>query len=327
MRIVLSVLLCLVFVQDYSGDARLPLPLAPPLGNTVRAERVLLHAGQPNRRRIGALTFLDGVELREQGRGIGGYSALVVDGTRITTVSDSGTILSFDWPGGTRLANIRYASLTEGPGKGWSKLDRDSESLTRDPATGTMWVGFEGANAIWRYTPDLSRATGHLRPKEMVRWETNGGPETLLRLADGRFVTIAETRGDAKAGQRHGIVFSGDPVARGTRTFAFRYRPPAGTHPVDATELPDGRILILNRGVGLPYGFYSILTVIERGAIRPGAVVRGRAIARLEAPAIHDNFEGLAATTENGRTILWLISDDNQFFLQRTLLLKFRLEG
>ena len=55
----------------------------------------------------------------------------------------------------------------------------------------------------------------------------------------------------------------------------------AGGH---SGDLPDGRILILNRGVGLPYGFYSILTVIERGAIRPGAVVRGRAIARLEAP-------------------------------------------
>lgn len=326
MRIVLSVLLCLVFVQDYSGDARLPLPLAPPLANAVRAERVQLHAGQPDRRRIGALTFLDGIELHERGRGIGGYSALAVDGTRITTVSDSGTVLAFDWPGGARLGNVRYASLADGPGNGWSKLDRDSESLTRDPATGAMWIGFEGANAIWRYTPDLSRATGHVRPKAMAKWESNGGAESLLRLADGRFLTIAETRADAKRGLRHGMVFSGDPVARATRSFAFSYRPPAGTHPVDATELPNGRILVLNRGVGLPAGFYSILTVIERGAIRPGATVRGREIARLEAPAIHDNFEGVAATVDGGRTILWLISDDNQFILQRTLLLKFRLE-
>jgi hypothetical protein len=327
MRLMLSVLLCLIFVQDYSGAARLPLPLAPPLGNSLQAERVQLFAGQPDRRRTGALTFLDGIELKEQGRGIGGYSALVVDGTRITTVSDSGTVLAFNWAGGTRITNIRYASLTDGPGNGWSKLDRDSESLARDPATGTLWVGFERANAIWRYTPDLSRATGRVVPTAMRNWEENGGPETLVRLADGRFLTIAETRADAKPGQRHGIVFSGDPVARGTNTFAFTYRPPAGTHPADATELPDGRILVLNRGVGLPYGFYSILTVIERGAIRPGAVVRGREIARLEAPAIHDNFEGLAATREGGRTILWLISDNNQFLLQRTLLLKFRLEG
>ncbi|MBB5699015.1 esterase-like activity of phytase family protein [Sphingomonas yantingensis] len=327
MRIPLSVLLCLIFVQDYSGDARLPLPLAPPLANTVRGERVDLYPGNPARRRIGALTFLDGIILKETGRGIGGYSALVVAGTRITTISDGGTVLAFDWLGGERLANVRYASLTDGPGRGWSKLDRDTESLARDPATGTMWVGYERANAIWRYTPDLSHATGHVAPSAMSRWEDNGGPESLVKLADGRFLTIAETPADAGPGLRHGIVFSGDPVVRGTRQFAFSYRPPAGTHPSDATELPDGRILVLNRGVALPHGLYNILTVIDRDAIRPGAVVSGREVARLEAPAIHDNFEGIAATQDRGHTILWLISDDNQFFLQRTLLLKFQLDG
>lgn len=327
MRIPLAVLMCLIFVQDYAGDPRLPLPLAPPLSNMVRAERVDLFPGQPARRRIGALTYLDGIVLHEQGRGIGGYSALSIVGNRVTTVSDSGTVLSFDWLGGQRLANVSYGSLLDGPGRGWSKLDRDSESMARNPATGTVWIGFEQANAIWRYTPDLRRSTGHVRPAAMRKWEQNGGPETLVRLADGRFLTIAETRADAKPGRRHAILFSGDPVARGTRQSAFTYRPPAGMHPSDATELPDGRLLVLNRGVGLPHGFYNVLTVIDRAAIRPGADVSGREIARLEAPTIHDNFEGITATRENGRTILWLISDDNQFVLQRTLLLKFRLDG
>lgn len=323
MRIPISVLMCLLFVQDYSGKARLPLPL----GNTVRAERVTFDPSDPARRRTGALTFLDGIELHEQGRAIGGYSALSVVGRQVTLVSDGGTVLSFDWAGGERLSRVRYAALEQGPGSGWSKFERDSESLARDPATGTAWVGFEGYNEIWRFTPDLSRATGRAAPRAMAAWEQNGGPESLVRLADGRFLTLAETRGDAGRGQRFGIVFSGDRVAAGTRSFGFTYRPPAGTHPADAAQLPDGRIVVLNRGVGLPHGFYSILTLIEPAAIRPGADLRGREIARLEAPAVHDNFEGVAATRENGRTILWLVSDDNQFFLQRTLLLKFRMEG
>jgi len=57
------------------------------------------------------------------------------------------------------------------------------------------------------------------------------------------------------------------------------------------------------------------------------AVVRGREIARLETPLVHDNIEGVAVTREGGRTTIWLVSDDNQSMMQRTLLLKFRLEG
>ncbi|GAA3260107.1 hypothetical protein GCM10020258_22400 [Sphingomonas yabuuchiae] len=49
-------------------------------------------------------------------------------------------------------------------------------------------------------------------------------------------------------------------------------------------------------------------------------------LAELDSPLIHDNFEGVAVTQEAGATILWLVSDDNQLFLQRNYLLKFRLE-
>jgi hypothetical protein len=39
-----------------------------------------------------------------------------------------------------------------------------------------------------------------------------------------------------------------------------------------------------------------------------------------------DNFEGLAITREGSRIILWIASDDNHEFFQRTLLLKFALK-
>jgi len=41
---------------------------------------------------------------------------------------------------------------------------------------------------------------------------------------------------------------------------------------------------------------------------------------------VHDNFEAIAAVREGDSTILWIASDDNQLFLQRSLLLKFRLD-
>lgn len=322
MRVLWSVLLCLIFVQDYSGDARLPLPLH----ERVRAVPVDLFPGKPARRRIGALTYLGGIHLIERGRAVGGYSAIQVAGDRITLVSDGGVVLSFGWTGGAALRDVRYSALRDGPGRGWAKWERDSESLARDPATGTMWVGYEGSNAIWRYTPDLSRATGHVRPAFMRRWPSNGGAESLARMPDGGFVVISEARGWPGGPGRAAFRFAGDPVDGPTRGFAFGYQGPRRSDPSDAAALPDGRLIVLNRRLGLPDGFSTIVTRVDAGAIRPMARVRSREIARLEAPALHDNFEGVAVSREHGRTIVWLVSDDNQFFLQRTLLLKFALD-
>ena len=92
-----------------------------------------------------------------------------------------------------RIRAPEFINLPDGPGAGWDKADRDSESMTRDPATGTHWVGFENSNEIWRYDDDFTRATGRVAPPTMRGWSENGGAESLLRLADGSFVTVSET--------------------------------------------------------------------------------------------------------------------------------------
>lgn len=52
-------------------------------------------------------------------------------------------------------------------------------------------------------------------------------------------------------------------------------------------------------------------------------------VARLAAPVQHDNFEALAMSWEKRRgkqiPVLWIASDDNGLFFQRTLLLKFAM--
>jgi len=45
----------------------------------------------------------------------------------------------------------------------------------------------------------------------------------------------------------------------------------------------------------------------------------------LAPPQIADNFEGLAVDVRNGRTRIWLVSDDNFLPQQRTYLLEFEL--
>lgn len=97
--------------------------------------------------------------------------------------------------------------------------------------------------------------------------------------------------------------------------------------PADATALPNGDLLVLDRAFRLPFRFSNRLSLVPASAIRAGSVARGELLATLDSPLIHDNFEGVATTIEHGATIVWLVSDDNQLPLQRTLLLKFRLDS
>lgn len=321
MRIVSSVLLLLLFLPSYSGEARLTFW---PTRFDVRAEPVDLDWRNPARKQLGALTYLGGVRLTSSVHGFGGFSAMRVVGDRFTLVSDGGNFVRFRLDRDWRIHDVDSGALVAGPGSGWSKLDRDTESLTHDPATGTVWVGYEYTNQIWRYDAALRRGRG-VKPRGMAWWPGNGGAESLVRLRDGSFLVFAETVRGAVKGTRQALWFPTDPLRSPEHGFRFSYRAPLKFAPTDAAELPDGRILLLNRRASFAAGFTAALTIIDRSAIRAKAIVTGREIARFAAPVLHDNFEALAVTREGDDTILWIASDDNQLALQRSLLLKFRL--
>ena len=292
----------------------------------VRATRVALDAHDPARSRVGGLVYLGGVRLSSRDPAFGGFSAMRVEGERFTLLSDSGNVVRFRMGGDWQPRDIGFADLAEGPGIGGSKLDRDSESLAVDPAGGKAWVGFEQSNTIFRYDAGLARAERWSAPKAMRDWSVNGGPEAMVRLRSGRFIAISETTRASHGNGRQAVQFDGDPTEGPDRGFEFTYIPPAGFNPSDLTELPDGRLLVLNRRFAVPALFTAKLVLIDPRAIRPGAAVAGREIAHLAAPLLHDNFEAVAAVREGKDTILWIASDDNQQFWQRSLLLKFRLE-
>jgi hypothetical protein len=323
MRILLSVLLLLTLLPDYAGDARLAL-LPPTI--TIRAQPVALDRRDPARRQLGGLTFLGGVRLNSPTREFGGFSAMLVDGERFTLISDGGNVVRFHMDARWRVRDVSVTALPGGPGSGWRKMDRDSESVTRDPATGQLWVGFERANQIWRYSDSFRRVEAHAAPPAMADWQQNDGAESMVRLRDGSFVVLAERGRTGPAGVAPGLWFAGDPVRQPRPAFRFGYRAPQGYRPTDIAELPDGRLVIVNRKASLDEAFTAAITVLDRSAIRPGWIARGREIARFVAPVVHDNFEAIAVTREGGRTILWIASDDNQAPTQASLLLKFRLD-
>ncbi len=315
-----AIVLPLLLAPGWSGEERRKLPGPVP---SMMATPVMLDSIDPARRRVGALIWLGGVVLTSDDRAFGSFSALAVAGDRFLMVSDGGQVVRFRMDARWTPRGIRFGDLPAGPGTGWEKRHRDAESLTRDPHTGRVWIGFESVNQIWRYGADGVRGAS---PPAMARWRSNGGAESLARLSDGRFVAISESPPYGGAA-RVGLVWAGDPVERPTPAVRFTYIPTPGYDPADVTELPDGRLLVLERRLALPFRWSNRLMIVPRAMLAPGAIVRGRAIATLAAPLVHDNFEGVAATREGDATILWLVSDDNWLPIQRTLLVKFRLEG
>lgn len=323
MRVLLVVLLVLVLLPTWSADELLPLYAGTP---EVRVRRVPLDPANPSRARVGALEYLGGLEFRSSDPAFGGFSALAVQGNRMTLLADGGLLFGFHMAPGLRPVNPWFGALPDGPGTGWAKRDRDSESLAVSADGLHAWVGFERSNTLWRYRGDFTRAEAVARPRAMRRWSPNGGAESLVRLRDGRFLVFAEDRNGVRGSPA--LRFDRDPTDPAARVERFSFVAPAGYEATDAAELPDGRVLVLTRKLRrFPPQFTAKLTVIEGAAIRSGARLVGREVATLAPPVLHDNFEGVAVMQEGGATIVWLASDDNTSWWQRTLLLKFRLRG
>lgn len=323
-RLLLSLLLILIAAPSYSGEEPRERFVGRP---QMTAKRVAIDPRDPENIKVGELTYLGGVQIESRAPAFGGFSSMRVEGERITLLSDGGHVVRFNLDAEMRASKLSFGELVDGPGTGWFKGDRDSESMAWDPATGKYWIGFEQSNAIWRYNAN-GLAEARLVPIAMLRWPSNGGPEAMVRMADGSFIVISEVMrpaGDRSA--RAAVLFRGDPTNPRTPVIQFGYRPPAGYDPTDIAQLPDGRLLVLNRRLNLsPSLFTAKLVVIDPVPIANGVVLEGREIATFDRPLLRDNFEALAVTRENGATIVWIASDDNREWFEKSLVLKFRLD-
>lgn len=297
---------------------------------TIDAMPVTIQPGDPARTRVGALELVAGWRLTSASSQFGGWSSLSVEGDRVTTISDGGALLRFRLGRFGHPVEARIDRLPAGCGQGVDKTTRDTESLARGVAVGGQaapwYIGYEWRNAICRVSADFRHETALAQPPAMRDWSRTKGPEAMLRLADGRWLVFAEgspTGGDA----RPLLVFTGDPTDADARPSRIGYLPPDGYSPTDAAQLPDGRILVLNRRFALPELFTTVVVALEPRTIKPGATVSGTPIASFAPPLLSDNFEGLAVTVEAGRPYLWMISDDNQLSWQSTYLLKFVIDA
>lgn len=317
-RLLAALLLIAVLPVSFLREA----PPRPDYAQRIAVTALPLPPPALARRHLGAFR-LEGIwQLTSPNPMFGSYSTLqrLNDG-QLLAISDRGYALHFSPPGEVgqpaRMVDLVASTLT-------AKEARDAESSAYDPATGQLWIGWEGVNAISRLGPDL-RQRARKRPEAMHGWDVNSGPEAMARLADGHFLVLAEGfTGWFESLAHEALLFPGDPTGPG-RPLRLTFSGPADFSPTDAAQLPDGRVLILMRRAvwPLPLRFAGRIAIADPAAIRAGGTWAAHDVALLSSSLPVDNFEGIVAEPRaDGQVTVWLISDDNNAATQRTLLWK-----
>lgn len=319
--IILIVALALLPAPQSSKEARnLPARLL------ISAKALPLNASDPAQLRIGPLRYLGGWELTSNHPWFGGVSAMTLrpDG-RIIALSDGGDLFGFDLSDNGQGMREFIAPLpVRTEEREWPKWKWDSESLMHDPETGRYWVAFELIQRVCRYAPAFARIEACAEPKAMQDWPGTGGAEAAVRLPDGRFLIFAESAYGPRSSSQV-LLFARDPAEPGPPPQLLGYYPPQGYRVTDAVWIGKDRLLTLNRRVTLHEGFTAKLALVDISGLKQGRMLKAKVIATFRPPVLADNFEALATTVEKGRRVIWIASDDNHQFFQRTLFLKFAL--
>lgn len=279
---------------------------------------------------VGKLRYRGGVDLTSPDRRFGGWSGLRIDrdGRRLVAVSDAGywlvASIRYDPRGnlaGVGKAEIRPIRNAAGV-RPRPKRKVDAEALARTDHS--LVVAFENGHRLWLYRKIGGPATSAVVPppakSRPPALTGNRGLEALTALGGGRLLALAEGRRDA------GELLPGWIVDRG-RWHRLSYKGTGGYRPSGAATLPSGDVLVVERRFSWLGGLAARIVRVPGGGIRPGAVLEGVLLASLHEPLVADNFEGIdVGRDDRGRSLIYLISDDNYNIVQRTLLLMFEIE-
>ena len=288
-----------------------------------------------DRLRFGALEYRSGLVLTSAFPRFGGLSGLRLDakGERFISFSDrghwfTGRIL-YQGRAMTGLADVETAPMLGSDGKpitarGWY----DSESIAIDGSL--VYIGLERVNKVLRFdfSKGFTRARGEVvpLPKAASKLPNNKGLEALVFVPKGHPLS-----GTLIAMSERGLDAGGNLIAflvGGPTPGQFSVRRTEDFDVSDAVLLPAGDLLILERKFSWLSGIGIRIRRIPLGSVAPGAVIDGPSIFEADLGNEVDNMEGIDAhVTEEGETVLTMVSDDNFSLIQRTLLLQFTLKG
>jgi len=286
-----------------------------------------------SRVRFDALEYRSGLILTSSFRGFGGLSGLRLDpkGERFIAISDKGS-----WFTGrivyrgremTGLEDVEASPMLGPDGRpitarGWF----DSEAIALDGSF--VYVGLERVNQLLRFdfSKGFTRSRGEVVPLPPAarKLPYNKGIEALVMVPKGQplagtLIAISE-RGLDAAGSILAFLIGGKTPGQ------FSVRRTENFDVSDATLLPSGDLLVLERKFSLLGGVGIRIRSIALKTVAPGAAVDGPAIFTADLGNEIDNMEGIDShVTPKGDTVLTMVSDDNFSMIQRNLLLQFTL--
>jgi hypothetical protein len=291
-----------------------------------------------SRTRFGSLQYRSGLVLTSPYRGFGGLSGIRLDakGERFLAISDqggwftgsirysSGKMVGLDDVEAAPMLNAEGRPITE------KRLWYDTESLARDGSF--VYVGLERVNQIMRFdfSKGGTRARGEVipTPPAVRKLPANKGLEAMVVVPKGKDQNMP-LAGTLIAFSERGLDADGNLVAfliGGPSPGQFSVRRTEKFDISDATLLPSGELLVLERKFSWFTGINIRIRSIPLKSIAPNALVDGPALFAADLGHEVDNMEGIDAhVTAEGETVLTLVSDDNFSLLQRTLLLQFTL--
>jgi hypothetical protein len=210
------------------------------------------------------------------------------------------------------------------------KVRADGEGLRIVKRNGidTAIVSFEQVPDVRVFRgPDFvtARPTHMTLPRAVQGMADNLGLEALAvapaaSALAGAIVVIAEHFLD-REGNHRGFILDGP------RAGPLTLRRSDDFDVSDAAFLPTGDLLVLERKFGFLSGFAMRIRQIPAAMVVPGGLMDGPVLLRADALTGVDNMEGMAVRPQSdGGAVIFLISDDNHSFLQRTILLAFALK-
>jgi hypothetical protein len=211
--------------------------------------------------------------------------------------------------------------------RGWY----DSESIAIDGAqieNSQIYIGLERVNQVLRFdfSKGFTRSRGEVvpMPPAVKKLPYNKGLEALLFVPRDLPLT-----GTLIAFSERGLDANGNLIAflvGGPTPGQFSVRRSQKFDISDATLLPSGDILLLERKFSLVEGLNVRIRRVALKSLAPGALVDGPVIFEADLGDEVDNMEGIDSfVTPEGDTVLTMVSDDNFSLIQRTLMLQFTL--
>jgi hypothetical protein len=305
----------------------------------IAARPVSFDPAAPSHRSFGRLEWRGGFTLSSAHEVFGGYSGLAVsaDGNALLAVSDAGSWLTakLDYKDGSLagVSGARLGPLTQKNGAPIQRRrDRDAETLIALKPGGLerrYYVGFEGRHRLEEYTFKDGAFEGPLRraelPKNLRSMRGNSGLEAATMLRGGPHAGALVLFAERKLGG------GGDhtgALVRGGKSHALSLKRTGEFDVTELASLADGSLLMLERSfIRSSLKLDIRLRLIPAEQIEPGARLEGETLLETGTRYTIDNFEAMdVLETKDGETLIFLMSDDNFNFFQKTLLVVFALK-